>query len=153
MAARKSQPDSARARALDLLARREHSVAELRAKLTARELDPHEIDAALARLAEQGLVSDERYVEAFVSAHRRRGHGPNRIRAELRQKGVPGELIDRHLAASLTEWTELARQVRVKRFGPAPPKEFAERARQTRFLEMRGFPGDAIRAALGVDDP
>lgn len=153
MAARKGRPlDSVRAKAMDLLARREHSTAELRAKLRQRELDPDEIDAALVRLSGEGLLSDERYVEAFVAAHRRKGHGPNRIRAELRQKGVAEELVDAQLSASAADWTALARQVRAKRFGAARPKEFRERARQVRFLEMRGFPADAIRAALGGDD-
>jgi regulatory protein len=152
MAARSSRPATARARALDLLARREHSIAELRAKLADREFNAEEIDSALARLSTEGLVSDERFVEAFVSAHRRRGQGPHRIRAELRQKGVAAELIEQHLAASVTEWTELARQVRARRFGARPPRDFHERARQARFLEMRGFSADAIRGALKGDE-
>ena len=152
MAVRPSRPATARACALDLLARREHSTAELRAKLASREFDAEEIDSTLARLSAEGLVSDERFVEAFVSAHRRRGQGPHRIRAELRQKGVATELAEQHLAASVTDWTELARQVRVRRFGATPPRDFRERAKQARFLQMRGFSADAIHGALKGDE-
>lgn len=152
MAGRGGERRTARHAALDLLGRREHSLAELKDKLAAREYDAEEIDAAVTKLAGEGLLSDERFVEAFVSAHVRRGQGPFRIRAELARKGVAAELIAHALETGAHDWPALARAVRVKRFGAAPPANLREKARQHRFLEFRGFTVDHIRAALGADD-
>ena len=148
----RDQAGSSRRKALDLLARREHSTAELRDKLTAREFDPEEIETTLADLARDGLLSDERFVEAFVAAHVRRGQGPVRIRADLQRKGVAAGLIACRLTPDSHDWGELARSVRIKRFGRSQPRDFRERAKQSRFLEFRGFTMDHIRAALGAAD-
>jgi regulatory protein len=145
----KSDPASARRTALDLLARRDHSLAELREKLAAREFSPADIEETLARLTGDGLASDARFVEAFVAARVRKGQGPVRIRAELERRGVAADIIARHLEAEACDWGALAGEVRVRRFGAAHPRDFRERARQARFLEYRGFTADQIRAALG----
>lgn len=141
-----------RAVAMNLLARREHSTAELRDKLAARGFEPDEVDATLAALAREGLVSDARFLEAFVASHVRRGHGPARIRAELERHRLAAELIAEVLATRAAEWPALAREVRVKRFGAARPADFKERARQARFLQYRGFGSDDIRGALEDED-
>ena len=65
------QPDDlkqARAKALDLLARREHAAAELRRKLERKGIDPLCAEQAVAELGEEGLQSDTRYAESVVSA-------------------------------------------------------------------------------------
>lgn len=142
---------SARAAAMDLLARREHSLAELRLKLADREFPPEEIEAALAALASEGLVSDERFLEAFIAARIRKGQGPIRIRAELLQRGMDTDTASRALADA-HDWRALAREVRASRFGPQPPADFRDRARQSRFLEYRGFTSDQIRACFGSNE-
>jgi regulatory protein len=43
-------------------------------------------------------------------------------------------------------WQELLVQVRLKKFGPAPPDDFRERSRQMRFLLQRGFTAEQIDA-------
>jgi regulatory protein len=138
---------SARHAAMDLLARREHSRAELRDKLAARDYEAEEIDAALDRLTGEGLANDGRFVTAYVASRIRRGYGPIRIRAELVERRVAAELIASALA-EIDDWAARARDVRERRFGPAAPADFAERAKQSRFLESRGYSADQIRAAL-----
>ncbi len=152
MPAGKGEVPSARRTALDLLSRREHSLAELRDKLAARDFPADEIDATIGRLAAEGLASDTRFVEAFVAAHARKGQGPVRIRAELQRRGVAADIIAGHLEAADHDWTQMARDVRRRRFGAAPPVELRERARQARFLEYRGFTTEQIRAALGAGE-
>jgi regulatory protein len=49
------------------------------------------------------------------------------------------------------DWLETIRAVRRKRFGPDLPREYAERARQARFLQYRGFDSEQIRSALELD--
>jgi regulatory protein len=80
-----------------------------------------------------------------------RGHGPVRIRQELRQRGVADGLIGPALAQLEVDWFELAREVRIRRFGSEPPADLKERSRQYRFMQYRGFTNDQIRAATGDD--
>jgi len=136
---------------MDLLARREHSLAELRDKLAARAFEPAEIEAALAQLAREGLADDARFIEAFIASRIRKGHGPIRIRAELLQRGIDGDAVTRALAES-HDWRSLARDVRAARFGAQPPADFRERARQFRFLEYRGFTSEQVRASVGSEE-
>jgi regulatory protein len=125
--------------ALDILARREHSVAELREKLAARAFDADEIQAAIEALTRDGLLSEDRFLENFVGSYTRRGHGPVWIRAELERRGISGDAIREALESADIDWDAAAEAVRVKRFGPAVPTDFKERARQARFLQYRGF--------------
>jgi regulatory protein len=74
-----------------------------------------------------------------------------RIRAELVNHGVDGAAAAELLRNADIDWAGAAQTVRRKRFGPDVPKDYAERARQARFLEYRGFGGAEIRAALGGD--
>lgn len=141
----------AEAAAVRLLARREHSRAELARKLGARGIPEDLVAATLESLAGQRLQSDERYAESLVNSRVGRGQGPLRIRRELAEQGVAPAGIDAALQAAGVDWFELAREVRRRRFGAGVPADWPERARQARFLEYRGFSGDQVRHALGDD--
>jgi regulatory protein len=145
--------EEVRDRALRLLARREHSALELRRKLLQRGYSPELIESALSGLAAEGLLSEARYAGEWVRSRIARGQGPAKIRAELRHQGLADEQIRQALAAAEADWGRLAAEVRRKRFGAALPASLAERARQTRFLETRGFTADQIRQALGGIPP
>ncbi len=94
------------------------------------------------------LLSDERLAEALVHARRRRGHGPLRIRKELQEKGVADGTIERWLDAGSAGWVDDVRRVHRRKFGGRVPKSLSERAKQTRFLQYRGFTFDQIQQAL-----
>ena len=136
------------AAALRLLARREHSERELRHKLAGRQFGDELIDTLVAELAAQGLLSDRRYAEAYVSGRFERGFGPLRIQSELRERGVATDLVAQSLAELSDAWVEAAARQRDKRFGAGLPEAPHERARQMRFLQQRGFTGDQIRAVF-----
>ncbi|OGI44742.1 MAG: hypothetical protein A2150_01545 [Candidatus Muproteobacteria bacterium RBG_16_64_11] len=144
-------PARARQAALDWLARREHSVAELAAKLIKKGCADALARRVTGEMQREGLVSDERFTEMLVRARRARGFGPLWIKRELQEKGVAGELIADRLDISGHEWKAEIRRVRQKKFGSKQPKDFAERARQARFLHYRGFTHDQIRSAFGRD--
>ncbi len=136
------------AAAVRLLARREYAAAEIKRKLQSRGYATMAIDAVVSRLTERGLLSDLRFVASFITQHAQRGHGPTRIRAELRQQGVASELIEQHLRAAEVDWEVIAATVRRRKF-KAIPRSGAERAKQSRFLQYRGFSSEQIRAAMG----
>ena len=140
------------AAAVRLLARREHSRAELERKLKTRGAPPDLVAEARAGLAGRKLQSDERYAESLVTSRIGRGQGPVRIRRELSEQGIDAAGIEAALAAADPDWFALARETRRRRFGAEAPAEWKERARQARFLEYRGFSGEQIRHALGGDD-
>ena len=91
-----------------------------------------------------------RFAHNYVSYHVARGQGPVRIRVELEALGLVADLIDAALAGE-QDWGALAREQRIRRFGPGAPASAAEQLRQARFLQSRGFSVDHIRAALGAD--
>lgn len=141
---RATDGDDVRRLALDLLARREHSRRELARKLQLRGHDPGAVDAVLTALESEGLLSDARFAETFVWSRFQRGSGPQKIHAELRERGVDEVLIDSSIEALADDWQALLREVREKKFGRALPGDFRERSRQMRFLQQRGFTAEQI---------
>jgi regulatory protein len=137
--------------ALGLLARREHSRHELTRKLATRGFPDDVVSRALDELERTGALAEARFAESFVRSRIGKGQGPQRIRADLAQRGIAGGEADDVLRAADVDWLATIRAVRAKRFGPEPPRDYAERARQARFLQYRGFDSAQIRAALEFD--
>ena len=142
-------PRTIRVAAMDYLSRREHATHELFQKLLAKEeYEAYEISEVLSRLADQGLLSDERFTEAFINQRINRGSGPLKIRAELRQKGVSDSSIENFLDEHDVMWQESALAVRIRKYGDQAPSDVKDKARQSRFLQSRGFSSEQIRYAL-----
>lgn len=129
-----------------LLARREHSRLELERKLAARGYPAAEVEAALDRLEAQGLLSEARFTESLVRQRVQQGHGPLRIIADLRRRGIqdPGSAVE----TAEVDWEAMAREVYRRRFGGDTPQAPRERARRMRFLQGRGFPPEIIRRVM-----
>lgn len=141
---------AARAAALDALARRDHACVELCRKLRDKGFDAGVVDALIDRLIAERLLDDRRFLQNFVAYHAARGHGPNRVRFDLRKLGVKIPEAESSLE-SYPDWAmQLARTLQ-KKFGSSPPNNYAARQRQARFLAHRGYTGAQIRAALGFD--
>ena len=147
-----SDPVAARKKAMDYLARREHSRDELVRKMKKAGFDCNVALDVIEQLQKDGLQSDRRFVESFVQSRISHGKGPRIIRADLSQRGVRDPVIHEALAEVEADWVELARETRLKKFGEALPDDFKEKARQMRFLQSRGFEPDQIQAAVGSGD-
>ncbi|MFN3580771.1 MAG: regulatory protein RecX [Pseudomonas sp.] len=132
-------PQAARRSALDLLARREHSRREMLRKLAQRGAPSEMAEAVVDQLEIDGLLSDERFCEAYVHARSQRGIGPQRLREELRERGVAQQLIESQLVELSRDWEAQAQAVFSKRFPEGPAQDPKERARQLRFMQYRGF--------------
>lgn len=151
---RKKPEVSLRARALQYLARREYSRAELRGKLLPHvqtdenfeQASPVNLDALLDDLAARGWLSDERAATQLVHAKRSR-FGTQRITHELRRKGIAEELISAALPELKDGELAAAREVWKKKFGTAPQDE-REKAKQVRFLQSRGFSLEVVFKVL-----
>jgi regulatory protein len=66
----------------------------------------------------------------------------------LRQQGATDDVVNTALARSDHDWIEIAIAVRSRKFGEQLPTSRTERAKQSRFLQYRGFTTDQIRAAM-----
>jgi len=134
---RKAPVISLKARAIKLLAMREHSKLEL-----ARKLRPHaQSDEQLASLLDElelaGHLSDQRFVESLLR-RRSGGRGVGLIRQELARHGLEPELNASALRQLSQSELQRAEEAWRKKFGRLP-SDLSERARQQRFLTSRGF--------------
>ena len=149
---RESDTTKARKKAMDYLARREHACRELARKLETAGFNADVAADAIQQLTEEGLQSDRRFVESFVQSRISQGKGPVRIYADLGERGIAAGLVDEVLGDTGQDWQELAREIRLKKFGAERPVDFKEKARQMRFLQYRGFESDQIQAAVSAFD-
>ena len=79
--------------AVRYLSRREYAIEELRQKLLQRGVDSGLTEKVVGDLADENLVSDQRFTEMYVRMRIRRLFGPLKIRGELRSRGITEHLI------------------------------------------------------------
>jgi len=135
--------------AMNFLARREHSLAELRTKLQRRFGDEQQVENQLQKLVTEKLQSDERFAESFARMRAGRGYGPARVRQDMREKGLADADIARAFEAAEVDWAVLAAQVLHKKFGEGAPANLKEKARRIRFMQYRGFAADHYQRLIG----
>ncbi|HLM32137.1 MAG TPA: regulatory protein RecX [Solirubrobacterales bacterium] len=139
-------------RALEALARKERTSAELTAWLAERGFGADEVDAALARLIEDGAIDDERFARRFAEDKRElRGWGPDRIREALAAKGLERELIEAEVGAE-DPGAQLTRAIELLERRGGPPDDEAGRARALAYLARRGYDSElAYEAVRGFE--
>ena len=140
------QPKSLRQRALEYLAKREYSYAELGQKLKAYAEEGDDATALLDDFKQRGWLSDARFTEQLVHA-RKAKFGSARVANELREKGVDESLIASAVEAVKSNEYENALAVWQKKYR-ATPSNRDEWAKQARFLQSRGFGFDLIKKIL-----
>jgi regulatory protein len=147
-------PPTAYQRALVRLARRDHSVAELRRALLDRGHGEEEVEAALDRLRRERYVDDAGFAERFArSRMAHQGHGRLRIRQDLRQRGVDRRSSEAGIAGALLEVDEkglvdgLARRYWRQHAAVAPDRRLP---RLWAFLVRRGFAPGLVRERLSA---
>ena len=141
---------SLQTRALHLLARREYSRLELEKKLAGHAETPEALSEVLDTLEHRGLLSAERLVEQVVHG-RRHKYGAQRIRHELKEKGIADHLIDTAMSELKATELQTAREIWRKKFG-VMPENLKERSKHARFLAARGFSAATIRQILVCSD-
>lgn len=132
------------------LARRDLPAAELAVRLSASGFANPQVEDVVAEFVAKRFIDDARFADRFVAHHVERGHGPLRIRRDLIALGVAAPLVDQSLHCG-PDFLALCRELRRRRFGPVLPQTAAEKGRESRFLQYRGFSSEDIRSALGFD--
>jgi len=156
-------------RSLWLLERKERTVAEIRKYFKAKGEAPEDIEAAIARLLQMGLLDDSLYAQRYISGPaRHKGYGRVRIYRELLARGVDGDVVQEALEechdseaelellvkVGRRKWEEFARtgvppeKARTRLYAHLGRRGFSQRA-IIRFVEELGeFPGES-----GQDSP
>ena len=145
------------AKAIELLARREHSRFELEQKLRDRKFNERRITSVVAALIERGTLSDRRFTEEYVHFRTEKGDGPLKIRRNLVAKGVDAELIGTVMSNDEVYWIECARRVLEKRFKQPKVKQTKRlsKARDSRkkiaYLQSKGYRSSTVRKVVFDD--
>jgi regulatory protein len=147
-------PPTAYRRAVLRLARRDHTVAELRRVLLERGHEPAEVDEAIERLRRERYLDDKGYAERFARSRlAHQGLGRTRIRQSLRQRGVARGEAEAGLATALNEVDEsavvdqLARRYWKQHVSVEPERRLP---RLWAFLLRRGFAHGLVRGRLSA---
>ena len=133
---------------MDLLARREHGITELSRKLIVKKFDPQLVEETIDGLVRENLLSDERFCESMINSRLNRGHGPIKVRFELRNKGVPDHMVERAMEQLLPDWQQSLVDLIKKKYAGQLSGTPAERVKQVRFLSSRGFPHEMIYSVI-----
>ena len=132
--------------AVRYLTRREYGIEELRQKLLQRGSDQAIAEKVVSDLADEDLVSDQRFTEMYVRTRMRRLFGPLKIRGELRSRGISDYLISQELSFEQETWFENASQWAEKRCHGE--LDYAGRVKLYRALMNRGFTHEQANVAL-----
>ena len=138
-----------RKKAMDYLSRREHSRYELYKKISTHNFDKDLINQELDLLIRDGLLSDERFVEAFIHSRKKNGKGPLKISAELQQRGADQSLINKYIEEiENSEWLDSAKQVVEKKLGNNQQLDYDNQLKMMKFLNNRGFTIDQVKLTI-----
>lgn len=143
----RSEFEVAQDKAVELLARREHTSFQLEQKLLKREFSRQVVSDLLPFLKEKNYLNERRYAEEWLRVRMRRNpFGPAKARATLLEHGVPESIVRDVLEQYETEhpdaWIEAAERAvrKMPDRGRITPEKCAQR------LLRRGFSPSHFRS-------
>jgi len=136
------------ASAMNALARREHSVYELRRKLKAKAETADLLDELMAALLQDDLLSDERFAHMLCRSRFNKGVGPVRLEHELNQHQICSEWIEDAMSEYSDVWVAQLEEINIRKYGDLPPEDYKAWSRRARFFQQRGFTSSQIQQAL-----
>lgn len=147
---KRSNYDRCKDSAIYSLAMREHSRLEITNKLKKKDyVEGVDLEKLLDELEESNYLNEARFVESYIRYRSGRGQGIIKISNELKQRGINQSQITKSMQEAEVNWSKIAAEQRIKKFGELLPQEYKEKARQMRFLYGRGFDSEVIRAVVG----
>jgi len=141
-------PEAAREKCLRLLAVRARSGVELRDRLRRVGFARDVAEKVIADLAGAGLVDDLEFARSWVTGRQAAGGiGKQKLRWELRRKGIANELVERVIEESVDGEAEVEQALLLarKRLSGNDAKSLA---RVRRLLASRGFGFDIVDAVM-----
>ena len=135
---------------MDYIAYKARTEREVRTKLRQLDYRSEAIEKVIERLLELGYLNDTSYAKSFAGSRlRNKGHGPRRLKADLKRKGVDEKTINIALE-EVTEETdplETARRIGEKRWQRLEKESnpMKKRKKLFDFLVRRGFDFDTVK--------
>lgn len=135
-----------------LLAKREHSYAELLQKLEVLALPERDVIHVLQQFVAKDIQSDARFTFHFVRNCMAKGQGLSRIKQALYSHNISENMLSDALDELQPDWFELAYQVKCKKFAAYPETDWTVKQKQMRFLQYRGFNQEQISHAVDFQE-
>ena len=137
-------PESAKARALRLLERRDYSEKELTLKLREKGETEEDTAAVVQRMVELGVIDDDRYSKMLVRHYAAKGYGACRIKQELYRHGIKTEQWEEAMEQLPSQEEIMDKLLRTKLKTEHPDRAQIKKA--TDALLRRGFSWSEIMA-------
>ncbi|MGH7654689.1 MAG: regulatory protein RecX [Gemmatimonadaceae bacterium] len=143
-------------KALEVLARGPKATKDLGRWLLQRDHLPDDVNAALARLTERGLLNDAAYAMMFARSRLTTHHmSRRRIGAELAKRGVERAIADAAIAEvmedeSIDERAMVSAAAAKKLRSLAKLDAPIQRRRLYAFLARKGYPADLVREVVAT---
>lgn len=138
---------SARVTAANMIGSRALSKKELTRRLVKKGSDEADAQAAADWLEDIGAVDDAGYAAAVARHYGGKGYGPQRVREELRRRGVDRALWDEALE-EMPETAEILDQL-IRKKCRGELSDPREKKRVSDALLRRGFAWSDVKAAMG----
>ena len=154
------------AKAVQLLAQRDHSSYELTRKLTlffSKKIKcieddyPEElsqlkiqIEHVIKHCIHQHWMDDEQYIEKYIFMRANKGYGKYKISLELKQRGLSSDINKKLLSIVDINWSEIAYQQLLKKFKVIDSKNNQQKQKVVQFLTSRGFTQNDIKTAYSL---
>ncbi|MCD8355459.1 MAG: recombination regulator RecX [Clostridia bacterium] len=132
--------------AAGMLSRRPLSAAMLEKKLLDKDFLPEAAAYAVERMRILHAIDDHAYAELLLRSYSRKGYGILRIRQEMRQRGVPNDIIAEILEDFEPDWDMMKALLDRKLRGDVSDRKTREKAMAA--LQRRGFTFSQIRTVM-----
>ena len=138
---------------MNLLSRREYSEFELRCKMQEKAFSEEDIDQAIAHCQQKNWQSDQRFTESYLNSRSQRGYGINRIKQELRLKGIESTIIEAVVSECELDWSALALKVLRKKFPDYKEKQPSKmRQKIWQYMLSHGFHQEDFADYVGTGE-
>lgn len=135
-----------------LLSRRDYSEAELRQKLSLKNIAADEVERVIAYCDAHGWINDQRFAESLLRGGAAKGYGWKRICFDAQKKGIDENLLQQAQKIQQHNWYALAEKLAIKRFGDKngeiPDVDLKTKNKWMRFLVGRGFSYEIVAQVL-----
>lgn len=140
--------EKARASALASLSMREHSIKELTDKLTRKGYEQQSITTVIQECIESNYLNNQRFAEIYWRSRSSKGFGPNKIRMELKIKGIDSHIIQQSSIQDDLDFYKVIQTVYQKKYKGLQISNFKDKLKRQNYLYQRGFDRELIELVV-----
>ena len=140
-----------RARALEWLLNRPHSIREFRDYLFRKKAEPEMTDTLIKEYSDRGYLDEKKFAQWLIDFLKRHGKSNRAIRAELFKKGISRELVDQAMAGGEEDEDDRLRTIIDKK--RKLPRYQKDSQKLAQYLVQQGFSWQDVKTALKINRP